>query len=316
MKNTAEDMAREMATGWEARGGRIDLDGTQVFTIDIPSAANEKFEPLLILHGFPTSSFDFHLVADQLASDRRVLILDMLGYGLSDKPDRSYRIEDQADIVQGFVTRALGPSGSHTSGKQPDSSPPRLAMLSHDMGDTVAGELLARQIEGRWNIEITRQVVTNGSIYIDMAHLTDGQRLLLSLPDERLATSVDPSGESMMSALEATFSPGSSLPREELLAAWGFISRRGGDLLLPRLVRYIDDRRKKESRYTGAIETHPSPLAIVWGTDDPIAVAPMADRLHAARSGSELTLLDGVGHYPMLEAPLPFLRAVEEGLRV
>ncbi len=289
MDDRADHISEELATGWEARGERVDLGGAHVFVIDIPSAGDETSEPLLILHGFPTSSFDFHLVADQLATNRRVLLLDMLGYGLSDKPDRAYRIEDQADIVQAFVTRALGT--------------PRLAILSHDMGDTVVGELLARQIEGRWDVEITRRVVTNGSIYIDMAHLTDGQRFLLSLPDERLATSLDPSGETMVGALEGTFSSHSSVRREDLLVASRFISLRGGDLLLPRLVRYIEDRRKKEARYTGAIEAHRSPLAIVWGTEDPIAVAAMADRLHGARPDSSLILLGGVGHYPMLEAP-------------
>ncbi len=225
----------------------------------------------------------------------------MLGYGLSDKPDRAYRIEDQADLVQALATTKLGPT--------------RLATLSHDTGDTVAGELLPRQIDGGWNAEITRRVVTNGSIYIEMAHLTDGQQFLLSLPDERLATSLDPSGETMVAALEATFSSGSSVPREELLAEWHLIARNGGDLLLPRLIRYIEDRRRNEARYTGAIEAHGSHLSIVWGSEDPIAVSAMAERLHSARPDSSLEVLEGVGHYPMLEAPQLFLQAVEEALR-
>lgn len=313
-RSDAEYTPAQRADAWEGRGRYIDAGGTHLFTVDIPPGDEETAEPLLILHGFPTSSFDFHLVADKLASNRRVLLLDMLGYGLSDKPDRAYRIEDQADIVQAFVTKALRPAASSSSGDGVDGSPHRFAILSHDMGDTVAGELLARQSEGRWDIEITRRVVTNGSIYIEMARLTDGQQLLLSLPDERLATSFDPSGEAMVSALEATLGSPSAVPREELVAEWDFIARRGGDLLLPRLVRYIEDRRRNEARYTGAIETHPSSLSIVWGTEDPIAVAAMANRLHGARPDSSLTFLDGVGHYPMLEAPRRFLDAVEEGL--
>ena len=77
----------------------------------------------------------------------------------------------QADVAAAFVA-ALGVE--------------RLALLTHDMGDTVGGELLARRAEGAWPVEVTQRVVTNGSIYIEQAHLTNGQQLLLGLPDEVL----------------------------------------------------------------------------------------------------------------------------------
>ena len=125
-----------------------------------------------MLHGFPTSSFDYAAVLDGLREGRRVLLLDMVGYGLSSKPDRAYSIALQADVAAAFVA-ALGIE--------------RLALLTHDMGDTVGGELLARRAEGAWAVEVTQRVLTNGSIYIDQAHLTNGQQLLLGLPDEVLA---------------------------------------------------------------------------------------------------------------------------------
>ena len=61
------------------------------------------------------------------------------------------------------------------------------------------------------------------------------------------------------------------------------IAHQDGHRLLPRLIRYIEERRRNERRFTGAIERHPSPLAVVWGPDDPIAVPAMVDRL--ARPG-------------------------------
>ena len=60
--------------------------------------------------------------------------------------------------------------------------------------------------------------------------------------------------------------------------------REDGHLLLPRLIRYLEERRQNESRWTGAIETHPSPVTIVWGDLDPIAVWEMTERLSAAPS--------------------------------
>ena len=284
---------------WERRGTYRQLAGHRTFTIDVPAAGEETLEPLLVLHGFPTSSFDLHAVVDDLAAHRRVLLLDMIGYGLSAKPDAPYTLALQADVVQAFVAE-VGVA--------------RLALLTHDLGDTVGGELLARHLEGTWPVEVTRRVITNGSIYIEMAHLSVGQQMLLALPDERLPAEAGIDGPAMTASLAATFSPRSPVDDEGLEAAWEMISHDEGHRLLARTIRYIEERRRSQGRFTGAIERHPSPLSIVWGTDDPIAVAPMADRLREARPDARLTWLEGVGHYPMLEAPAPFLAAVTVGL--
>jgi pimeloyl-ACP methyl ester carboxylesterase len=276
------------------------LAGRRIFTVDVPAGGSEDHEPLLVLHGFPTSSFDFHLVVDALAAHRRVVLLDMLGYGLSEKPDIAYRIDLQADVVAAFVD---------------DLGITELSLLSHDFGDSVGGELLARQIDGSWPVTVTRRVVTNGSIYIGMAHLSDGQNLLLSLPDERLPPDAPLGPEGMAASLAATFSPAARVDPVELDAAWETISRTDGHLLLPRLIRYIDERRRHEARFTGGIESHPSSLAIVWGADDPIAVVAMADRLATVRPDATVRILDGVGHYPMIEDPARFAAAVDDALR-
>jgi pimeloyl-ACP methyl ester carboxylesterase len=55
-------------------------------------------------------------------------------------------------------------------------------------------------------------------------------------------------------------------------------------------------------------------LHIVWGMDDPIAVPSMVDTLLAARPDATVVRLDGVGHYPMVEAPALFLGATLPGL--
>ena len=96
------------------RGEHRMLCGHRVFTVDLPSSGARSLAPLLILHGFPTSSFDFHRVVDRLAVNRRVLFFDMLGYGLSDKPDLAYTFSLQADIATAFV-HELGIDAVHQS---------------------------------------------------------------------------------------------------------------------------------------------------------------------------------------------------------
>jgi pimeloyl-ACP methyl ester carboxylesterase len=292
-------------TGWEAIGARRELCGHGVFTIDAPAIGPEAHAPLLVLHGFPTSSFDYAAVLDGLRAGRRVLLFDMLGYGLSDKPDQAYTMALQADVAAAFVA-ALGLD--------------RLALLSHDMGDTVGGELLARRAEGSWPVEVTQRVVTNGSIYIQQAHLTNGQLLLLGLPDEVLQPGVPINAATLTQSLRDTFSPATPLvpegwPEDPVPAAAAQIVHADGHLVLPRLIRYIEERRVNEWRFTGAIESDPSPLHVVWGLDDPIAVPSMADTLLAARPDATSVRLERVGHYPMIESPSRFLDAVLPALR-
>jgi pimeloyl-ACP methyl ester carboxylesterase len=297
-------MTVSTSTGWEAIGTHRELGGYCIFTIDAPSIGPEVHDPLLVLHGFPTSSFDYAAVLDGLRAGRRVLLLDFLGYGLSDKPDIAYTMALQADLAAAFVAE-LGLT--------------KVDLLTHDMGDTVGGELLARRAEGTWPVTVGRRVITNGSIYIDQAQLTSGQQLLLSLPDELLPAGIPISEESLAQSLRDTFSPGTPpVPegwREDPLPATvEQIVRNEGHLVLPRLIRYIEERRRNERRFTGAIETDASPLHIVWGTDDPIAAASMVDSLLAGRPDATVHRLDGVGHYPMVEAPGQFLRAALTGL--
>jgi pimeloyl-ACP methyl ester carboxylesterase len=284
-----------LAESWRAAGRTVTLCGRRIFTVDIPASGPASAPPLLVLHGFPTSSFDFRGVVGALAATRRVLLFDMLGYGLSDKPDLAYDFALQADIAMAFLD---------AGGVE------ELGLLTHDVGDTVGGELLARQLEGGWEVEISDRALTNGSIYMADVQLSEGQRFLLSLPDQRLPEDAPLGRETVMAGVAATFGPGSAVDEEELTAQWEMIAHHDGHLLLPRLIRYVEERRRREERFTGAIERHPSPLVVVWGDADPIAVPAMADRLCRARAGTDLRLLAGVGHYPMVEAPDRFVGAL------
>jgi pimeloyl-ACP methyl ester carboxylesterase len=290
--------------GWASSGRTRELCGEQVFTVDVPPLGGERHAPLLVLHGFPTSSFDFAAVLDGLRQERRVLLIDMLGYGLSAKPDRHYTMGLQADLAAAFVAE-LGLN--------------RVDLLTHDMGDTVGGELLARRSEGSWPVEVGRRVLTNGSIYIAQAQLTDGQQLLLSLPDAVLPSGVPIDEQSLTRSLRETFSSSTPVvpdgwPEDPVPAAARQVLYHDGHRVLPRLIRYIEERRSNERRFTGAIETDPSPLHVVWGLDDPVAVPSMVDTLVAARPDATVIRLGDVGHYPMVEAPARFLEAVLQGL--
>src|SRR5207253_6482114 len=126
---------------------------------------------------------------DVLATHRRVVLFDFVGFGLSAKPDRRYSIELHADTAV-EVAASCGLE--------------RVALCTHDMGDTVGGELLARDLDGTLPFDISRRVLTNGSIYLDLAQLTTGQQLLLQLDDAAI-DAIAASG--FTAGVAQTFSP-------------------------------------------------------------------------------------------------------------
>ena len=153
-------------------------------------------------------------------------------------PSRSsgdYTLLAQADRVE----RVLGSLGVE-----------RAVIVAHDLGDTVAAELLHRCHDGVLTFDVAGCVLTNGSIFIDLVQLSAGQEALLALPDEPLAESLG--GELLRAGLAATFPPGAPEPGE-LDAIVALVEHNGGDLLLPRLIRYIEERRRNQPRWTSGL---------------------------------------------------------------
>jgi len=283
---------------WADQGSWIDAPSGEVWTARFPALAETGNPPLLVLHGFPTCSYDWKPVLPELRAGRDVVVLDVHGFGLSAKPDHRYSIRAYADDVEAAI--------AHHGLDQVD-------LITHDMGDTVGGEILARTLEGTLDLAVRRRIVTNGSIYIDMAQLTLGQQVLLGLPDEANDLVASDGGTGYRAGVVGTFAPDTLIDDATDLDLDVTVHQallQGGLAMLPRTIRYIEDRRAEERRFTGAVEDHPSPLGVVWGDLDPVAVHAMAEALVATRAGTPLVTLDGVGHYPMVEAPGRFAAAV------
>jgi pimeloyl-ACP methyl ester carboxylesterase len=105
--------------------------------------------PLLLLHGFPSSSYDRRALLAVLPG-HAALAPDLLGFGLSEKPrDHTYSLFWQADLVEDLIGRRL-------SGRP-------VLVVAHDMGTSVATELLARAIERRLGFEVAGALLFNGS---------------------------------------------------------------------------------------------------------------------------------------------------------
>ncbi len=80
----------------------IDVQGLRMHYIE-----SGEGDPILFLHGNPTSSYLWRNVMPYLQQQGRVIAVDNIGFGLSDKPDPSYTFVDYARYIEGFID-ALG----------------------------------------------------------------------------------------------------------------------------------------------------------------------------------------------------------------
>src|SRR5262245_11515747 len=102
---------------WRSRGRMLDTPDGRIFAIDVPGEAPV---PVLALHGFPTSSWDFAAAIEKLSPRRRVVAFDFIGMGLSDKPaTHGYSLFEQADVAI-HVAKEMGVTRCH--------------LWAHDMG--------------------------------------------------------------------------------------------------------------------------------------------------------------------------------------
>ncbi|MGI8661667.1 MAG: alpha/beta fold hydrolase [Acidimicrobiales bacterium] len=240
-----------------------------------------------LVHGYPTSSWDWAHVAPRLEAHRRTLALDLLGFGASDKPhDHIYSIHEQADIVEAAWDWA---------------EVEETELVSHDYGDSVAQELVARAIAGTLDVELTAWSLLNGGIYPDLHRPTLGQTLLLD-PDsgQAIADAVTP--ETFSAALLAVLGPAGA-PGPELSQHWDALADRGGSDMLARLIHYIGDRSIHAERWIHALEHSPVPPRFVWGPEDPVSGAHVIVRLRERFVSEAIFELPGIGHYPQWEAP-------------
>ncbi len=135
------------------------LAGRRVF---VRTAITPGRPPLLLIHGYPTASYDWVRVWPRLAARHSLYALDLLGFGRSEKPrDTDYPIELQADLCMALLDdRGVG--NAH--------------VLAHDYGDTVAQELLAREREGQ--LRIASMAFLNGGLFPETHRARPIQKLL------------------------------------------------------------------------------------------------------------------------------------------
>ena len=243
-------------------------------------------EVILFIHGFPSAAWDWHFQWKNLARQYRLLSLDLLGFGLSDKPsNHQYSLLEQANIVQALLSKQ-GVKQCH--------------ILAHDYGDSVAQELLSRQDDINKAASILSICFLNGGLFASHHRPLFTQTLLKS----RLGglASYFMNKASLARGFNKIFAANSQPSAHEINTLWHLIEHNNGKRVLPKLLSYIDERNQHGKRWVESMISTAVPLYFINGVHDPISGQHMLDYYIDIIPHPRTTALD-VGHYPQLEAP-------------
>lgn len=272
---------------WRGQSQVLDFRGHR---IRYWTAGDTEAQPLLLIHGFPSASWDWHRLWAPLAERYRVIACDMLGFGYSAKPrGHAYSLLEQADLQQALLAHIGEQRALH--------------VLAHDYGDSVAQELIARHQDGQ--LQLASCVFLNGGLFPETHHPVRVQKLLLGPLGPLIGRLF--SRRKLAQSFARIFGPHTQASEAELDALWQLVAYNNGPAVMHRLIRYMPERRQQRLRWVTAMQTTTLPMRVIDGAFDPISGAHMVARYRELIADADTVLLDGIGHYPQLEAPAAVL---------
>jgi len=248
---------------------------------------------VLLLHGFPTWSYDYAAVAADLERDHDVITMDFLGYGVSNKPRaHRYWVAESVDTVEDLLAHL----GVHD-----------VRLVVHDYGGIVGQELLHRSLSHGLAFAVQSVVVLNCGIVYSAYRPTRLQKLLIMPVVGKLVASriTAPRTRSGLDAVR-----GAKLTDAEFDDLWVGMSYLDGHRLAHLHIKYNSERAAHHQKWEAALSAWDGPLKLVWGLDDPVSGRHVLEEARILLPRAEVVELPGVGHFPQHEAPREVAEAV------
>ncbi len=245
-------------------------------------------EPLILVHGFPTASWDWWKIWNSLTEKYQVYTLDMMGYGFSSKPSNfKYTIAAQADLWEAFL-KEKKLSSFH--------------ILAHDYGDTVVQEMLARSRENsKYEFKIKSVCFLNGGMFPETNFPTVTQKLLLTPFGNVLKHFMG--RNTLAKNFKNIFGKNTQPSEQEIDEFWELVEYNSGKNVIPKLIKYLTERNTYKIRWREAIQYTDVPKRLIDGGVDPISGKHMAEFYKKIVPKADVVILEEIGHYPQVEAP-------------
>lgn len=232
--------------------------------------------PLILVHGLADDATIWDSVIPALSARFRVIALDQIGFGHSDKPLLNYRVSTFVDFLDGFLTEL---KIEHVS------------LIGNSLGGWVAAAF-ALVHPGR----IERLVLSDAAGYAALAKTMDPRAVsalrLASREDIRYLGPLTFHDKRFYQDVDLAF-------KQRVTAGDGYTVGR----LLDSMIRgddTLDNRLNVINR----------PTLILWGRDDKLIPLTFGERFHQEITNSRLQIIDNCGHMPQVECPDQFVTAV------
>ena len=240
--------------------------------------------PVILIHGFGGSMWQWEYQQHQLSQHFRVLTLDLPGAGLSDKPDIDYRPDQMLDFFVGFMDAAKIPQAT---------------LVGNSMGAGLAiGMALTHPTR------VAKLVLVDGLPQHVMEKLTS--------PSVRRA--LESSAPSWLVSFGNTLFGGlmiesvlQEIVHDPTLLTPAVLERSNRNRQLPGLIKPIMAVRENlplwESGFATRLGTITHPTLVLWGEEDRVFPIAVGEELHHTIKGSRFIRIPKAGHIPQWERP-------------
>ncbi len=277
-----------LIVGAETKPATVTVAGGRI--LHLPGGAIQVLEkgprrapPIVLLHCFGCSIAWWQRMIPLLDRDRRVIALDLRGFGGSEKPGSGYAMADQASLV----AEALKRLGVH-----------RATVVGHSLGGTVATALT--EVPGNY---VGRLVIVDQAPDESFSKGLGFAAEISTVPVIGPALWQVTPDFAVREGLEVAFAPGYEVPER-------FVDE------FNRMTYTSYDSDDEEGEYMKAepldrrIESAGVPLLAIFGAEDQIYESQRALAAYAKAPGARTALVAGAGHSPNVEQPRRTARLV------
>lgn len=272
----------------EAESKYIMLSGYKHRYIDEGSGSSVIF----LAHGFSSSLDIFYRVVPLFAERHRVLALDLLAFGQTDKPTNvRYSLELYANLMKEFLEKTTSPSDS-------------IYGVGHSMG---AKYLVAMSVFYPNTFE--KLVLSNSDGFLNLPPFIMMASSFLLKP---ILYKLVSKPSFVKKTMKSVYYDPAHITEEHLNQNLEMVkSKENFDAMmsLNRDFKHLDLKRTKVRARLKEMQT---PTLIIWGANDKFIPVKYARVVHKEIPNSRLFLIPECGHVPMVEKPIEFVQAVED----
>lgn len=257
---------------------------------------DESKPKIVLVHGFPNSSFDFYKLIPLLEDDYHIAALDFPGSGFSDKPldGYNYMLAENAEIVDYFVREVVQFED--------------FALYTHDRGVSIGLAFLGNYLDNpRPGYIVNYHFLSNSGMFLPLTNLSSAQMRMLD---------TDTAQQMLTSRAEQ---PRRTEGEPESLAYSDIFAFNEGNIALIYVGRYLLERQTNEVRWLENLPRSPVPVAYLWGLGDSVNPVRISHHvwdayLNDREAQSSFWILPAAAHYPQRESPEAVAKIVRMAL--